>query len=241
MRLCFKGLLLAGFLFLGNMAFAQGSLTEEIRCISGDCLTNGFEKYDANGDLVSVAICNGMDCDQLGWDIFMVTGNTTAVQCIDNSCYSNGFQEFDPVTNMLIRIRTCFDGDCLANGWQDHFFVPAESIERIECDPNQSCTAGFIINEVEEAMNNNPKKERRLKRKIRFAQRVIVILSRIQARVHHPRIKRKLQRKINRWERHIARLEQKLEALNGEVVVSSKAAICLSTNGCFTDGYQIFE
>lgn len=266
--MCYKYLLLAGLTFLASQALAQGQLVEEIRCTNNDCLTSGYEKYDSDGNLMEIGICNNMNCDTDGWNIFRLDGFNTSVMCENSSCYGQGFSEIDPMNNSLVSVRSCNNGDCLANGWIDHTFIPAESIEGIQCNAN-GCEFGFLIEEIDGIMQDNSElraeleaEKARLEAKIAKNQfRQQKIQNRIDAlkdkkfkkrkKAKRKGIFRRLANLVKRYfkvEARIQKLRGKLAAVQAELdaiedpaVINSQQAVCLAPGACFTAGYQVIE
>lgn len=266
MRMCYQYLLLAGLTFFASQGLAQGQLVEEIRCTNNDCLTSGYEKYDAGGNLVEVGICNLMDCEVSGWEVFRLSGLNSRIICTNSSCYGEGFTEINSDDSSVVSIRSCNSGGCFSNGWIDHTFIPAESIEGIQCDA-QGCEFGFLIEELEEVMQDNQELRQKLEaRKSRLEARIAKLeqhQQKLKDRIHKQKNKKckkkhklkkffkvaKLVKRYFKIEARIQKLQEKLAQVQAQlddiedpgVVINSQQAVCLSQGGCFTDGYQVIE
>lgn len=226
-------------LLVATLVSAQSMAQDTVQCVSNDCLNQGYELRDANNDLIEVGLCNGADCNQLGWDIFNVNGQTTVVVCSDNSCFGKGFQELDPLNNNeMIRTRTCADGDtgtpdCLAHGWDDDYSIDGRK-EQVSCTDGVSCLNGFVIETVIDNTAQMQADIQALKDAIRAKKQEL----RQYIRQYH-RINFSLLRDIFRLKREKRKLRRELRQTGGQTVVDTKEAICLSPGGCFTSGYTI--
>ncbi|MCB0408414.1 MAG: hypothetical protein KDD34_09435 [Bdellovibrionales bacterium] len=263
MQVFFKFLLFLGLYHIGSQALAAGNLIEEIRCTGGSCLTGGFEKYDSNGSIIEVATCINNDCNAFGWNIFRLNQFNTSVQCIQSSCWGVGFNEINPNDNTLVSIRTCNNGDCIGFGWVDQTFQPAESLANYICDAGGTCDSGFIIQEIEQRMAENEELIARLEKKISHIETQIVrIKEKIEKHNRHHKCRqekrhhrhsrhhkhkchnhkhRYLAKKLEKLELKLTRLNEELAQLKTDIVVSSRSAVCLAPNACFSAGYQIFD
>jgi len=261
MQVLLRILLFLGLYHIGSQALAAGNLIEEIRCTSGSCLTGGYEKYDTNLNLIELGICSNNDCAGTGWSVFRMNGFNTEVQCIQSSCWGIGFNEINPADNTLVSIRTCNNGDCISFGWMDQTFQPAESLENYICDAGGTCDSGFIIQEIEQRMAENEELIARLEKKISHIETQITrTKEKIEKHnLHHECRHEKRHRKHHRYHKchghkhgylakkleklklKLARLNEELAQLKTDIVVSSRSAICLAPNACFSSGYQIFD
>ena len=263
--MCYKYLLLAGLTFFTSQALAQGQLVEEIRCTNNDCLTSGYEKYDAQGNLMELGFCNAMDCNANGWEVLRSDGMNTSVVCNNSSCFGDGFTELDTSDLSVVSIRSCNNGDCLSNGWVDHIFVPSESIEGIQCDVN-GCEFGFLIEEMMESMQDNSVERAKLEaKKSRLEARIAKVQARQQKikdniqRLKNKKCKKnkrlkkfhrmarlvkrffRTEARIQKLQARLAEVQEKLDSIEDPGVINSQQAVCLSPGGCFTAGYQVID
>ena len=229
-------ILIIGGLFLSLAANAQETLV----CTGGDCLTNGYEVYDSNTDLVELGFCNAGDCTTTGWEILRLSGFNTTVECTDSSCFGNGFQEVDLSNDSeIVRNRTCVadssgTGDCLANGWEDEYYGSNARIERVTCTDGSDCRNGFIIETIVDNTESIKAEIASLKDQARAKRQELRAYLRA-----NKRIDRTLAKEIISLIKQRIKLKRDLRKNGGIQILDSKEAVCTAPGGCFTSGYTL--